>query len=261
LGLQLGRFSCWCPKAIATIKHLPETLQDRCIVIHMHRKTANEKCDRLSLLNAGDLRRKCARFVLDHAPDIARARPAVPEDLNDRAADIWEPLLALADLAGGDWPEKARKAALGLTARAQEDSPIGALLLDIMILLLQPACAQGNGGMNGSAGVRIFSRDLVVALNNCTDRPWMVLRRAKDVTERWLSQQLSPYGIRPRTVWIAGTSAKGYLEGDFKEAFRRYIPKAAVQALLEESRAADREKDKIEARQQAVAPAPILPTA
>ena len=81
------------------------------------------------------LRRKCARFVLDHAEEIGKAQPEIPEDLNDRAADIWEPLLALAELAGGEWPEKARKAALGLTATAQEESPIGALLLDILVLL------------------------------------------------------------------------------------------------------------------------------
>src|SRR5262249_9406292 len=140
--------------------------------------------------------------------EIAKARPAVPEDLNDRAADIWEPLLALADLAGVDWPEKARKAAVGLTSRAQSESPIGALLLDIMIMLVQQACAEGNGWMKARGGARIFSRELVAGLNCCTDRPWMVLRRGKGVTERWLSQQLSPYGIRPRTVWIGETSAK-----------------------------------------------------
>src|SRR5438128_1586019 len=140
-GLQLGRFSCWCPKAIATIKHLPETLGDRCIVIQMQRKTSREKCERLRNLNGAELRRKCARFVLDHAEEIAKAQPQIPEDLNDRAADIWEPLLALAELAGSDWPVKARNAALGLTAVAQEESPIVALLLDLWIMFVQQGCA------------------------------------------------------------------------------------------------------------------------
>src|SRR5437764_353452 len=63
---RLARFSCWCPKVIATIKHLPETLADRCIVIGMQRKTASEKCERLRSLDGTELRRKCARFVKDH---------------------------------------------------------------------------------------------------------------------------------------------------------------------------------------------------
>jgi len=63
------------------------------------------------------------------------------------------------------------------------------------------------------------------------------------VTETWLSQQLRPYGIRPKTIWIGETSAKGYVEEDFTEVFRRYIPKSALQSLIDESKAANREKD------------------
>src|SRR5439155_16392790 len=230
-GLQLGRFSCWCPKVIGTIHHLPETLADRCIVIKMQRKSSREKCELLRTLEGTELRRKCARFVMDHREEIARAQPEFPEDLNDRAADIWEPLLALADLAGGEWPEKARNAALCLTAMAQEESPIAALLLDLMILFVQQRCAEGNEEMKKAGVAKIFSRDLVAGLNQCTDRPWLVLRKGKAVTETWLSQQLRGYGIRPRTIWIGGTSAKGYVEDDFNEVFRRYIPKSAMQSL------------------------------
>ena len=63
------------------------------------------------------------------------------------------------------------------------------------------------------------------------------------MTETWLSQQLRPYGIRPKTIWIGETSAKGYVEEDFTEVFRRYIPKSALQSLIDESKAANREKD------------------
>jgi hypothetical protein len=97
----------------------------------MQRKTEVEECERLKWLNATELKRKCARFVMDHAAEIARAEPKIPQGLKNRAADVWEPLLALADLAGGRWPELAREAARGLTARAQEHSPIGSLLMDL----------------------------------------------------------------------------------------------------------------------------------
>jgi hypothetical protein len=99
-GLRLARFSSWCPKAVAAIGRLPETLADRCIVVRMQRKTVAEKCERLKSLDGETLRRKCARFVLDHAEEIRSAQPSIPEAVNDRAADIWEPLFALADLAG-----------------------------------------------------------------------------------------------------------------------------------------------------------------
>ena len=241
-GLAVGRFSSYCPKAIAMIKHLPEVLADRCVVIKMQRKGGEDKCERVRHLDGVELRRKCARFVQDHAEAIARAQPELPVDLNDRAADIWEPLLALAELAGGDWPEKARSAAVGLTAVAQEESPTGALLLDLIIIFVRQGCAPGNEWMKEHGGVRMFSREIVNELNALPDRPWMVLRRGKEVTERWLSQQLSPYGVRPRTVWIRETCAKGYMEGDLKETFQRYIPKSMARAFRDDQLAAQAAK-------------------
>src|SRR5208282_3908783 len=116
---RLVKFSCWCPKAIARIGRLPHTLADRCIVFGMQRKLPSESCERLRDLEGERLGRQCSRFVRDHAEEIRRARPTLPEGLNDRASDIWEPLILLADLAGGDWPSRARQAAKGLSAGAQ----------------------------------------------------------------------------------------------------------------------------------------------
>jgi putative DNA primase/helicase len=219
---SLARFSSWCPKAIAAIGRLPDTLADRCIIIRMQRKTSHETCERLRNLDATTLRRQCARFVLDHHQAIADATPDLPPGLNDRAADIWEPLLALADLAGAHWPALARQAALGLTASSQDHSPIGSLLLDILFLFVR-----------GSAD-RIFSRDLVEGLSWFTDHPWAQMVKGKKITELWLSQRLRPYGIRPKTIWIGETQAKGYLQDDLAEAFRRYIPKSELEALKAE---------------------------
>ena len=52
------------PKVITTIGRLPETLADRCILIRMQRKTAEERCERLRDFDGAELQRKCARFVL-----------------------------------------------------------------------------------------------------------------------------------------------------------------------------------------------------
>ena len=67
------------------------------------------------------------RFVADHALEIANARPMMPSGLNDREADLWEPLIVIGDLAGGRWRELARQAAVGLTESAREHNPIGSL--------------------------------------------------------------------------------------------------------------------------------------
>jgi len=224
-GLTLMRYTSWCPKAIATIGHLNDILASRCIVIRMHRKLEGEECARLKTMKWEDLRRKCKRFVMDHAQEIANAEPKMPAGLSNRAADIWEPLLALADLAGGRWPELARQAAVGLTTRAQQHSPIGALLLDILLIFVLRKTE------------RVFSRDMVLDLNRNPDRPWAELRRGRAVNETWLAAQLRPYGIAPRTIRIGEEVAKGYLQEEFEETFRRYIPKSELEAFKEELRA------------------------
>ena len=219
----LAFFSCWCPKLISQIGRLPDTLADRCIVIRMQRKTPHEECERLRNLDTMTLRRQCARFVLDHKDAIANARPQIPVTLNDRAADIWEPLLALADLAGGQWPELARQAALSLSNSAHENNPIGPLLLDILLLFISRKTD------------RMFTRDLLEGLNLRLHRPWAETLKGKEVTELWLAQQLRPYGVKPRTLWLDGAQAKGYFREEFTDISQRYISRSELDALADES--------------------------
>jgi Protein of unknown function (DUF3631) len=209
---RLARFSCWCPKAIAAIGQLPETLADRCIRIRMQRKAPGETCERLRNLDPNPLRRQCARFVADSAAAIAAARPSFPEGLNDRTADIWEPLFVLADLAGGPWPGRAREAALDLAVQTEGISPIAELVHSIYISFLVRLTD------------RMFTRDLVRALQlhaeNASHRAWP---RGK-ITDMWLAQQLRPYDVRSRSIRIGNEKGNGYLESDLEEIFRRYIP-------------------------------------
>jgi hypothetical protein len=208
---------------VAAIGRLPDTLADRCIVIRMQRKTSHEECERVRGFDGTEYRRKCVRWVNDNATNIATARPEWPSSLNDRAADIWEPLLALADLAGGEWPGKARKAAEALTKGSNESNPIAALLLDLFIIF--------------AGKDRLFTRDIVSRLNGFQGRPWSEARKGKPVTDVWLAQQLRPYGVRPKNIWIDGVQSKGFLEEDMMEVFRRYLPKSDVEAFLAEAMA------------------------
>jgi len=223
-GSRLVRFSCFCPKAIAAIGRLPETLADRCIVIRMQRKTAAEACERSRSLDVLELKRKCVRFVSDHAEEIANARPDITSGLSDRTVDIWEPLHVLAQLAGGEWPEMARQAMAALAASAQERNPIGSLFLDILLCFTE------------AKADRLFSRTLAAGLDRFVERPWAELRKGKEITGPLLGRVLRPYGVRSRTIWIGNEAAKGYLMEDFEDAFKRYIPRSEWEALKAEWR-------------------------
>jgi putative DNA primase/helicase len=136
----------------------------------------------------------------------------MPKALHDRASDNWRALIAIADVAGGDWPEIARKAAKDLTP-TEDESSIGTLLLaDIREILIE----RGNPE-------RISSADLCEALLALPDRPWPEITRGKPLNTNTLSRRLRPFQIRPTQLRIGDTNVKGYAREDFTEAFERYI--------------------------------------
>jgi hypothetical protein len=134
--LQPRRFSTWAPIAFATIGRLPNTVEDRSITIPLRRRRPDEKVDRLRrnhVEHLHDVASRAARFAFDHSVEIAARDPDIPDQLHDRAADNWRPLLAIADAAGGEWPERARAAAITLSAdsAADQDSMRTMLLDDV----------------------------------------------------------------------------------------------------------------------------------
>ena len=108
-------FSTWAPVALAAIGHLPDTIEDRSIIVPMVRRKKEEKTPRMTRKVEAALQyanRFLARWAADNKERLVDADPLIPEALNDRAMDNWRPLLAIADAVGGTWPERARNAAL-----------------------------------------------------------------------------------------------------------------------------------------------------
>jgi putative DNA primase/helicase len=211
------RFSTWGPKAIALIGSLPDTLTDRSIVVELQRKHASERVEKLR--HAGDLdplARRCLRFANDHREKIRRARPSIPEELHDRAGDNWEPLLAIADAAGGDWPTKARKAASVLSGATPDgDSTKVELLRDVRTLLANRLAGRQAVG----------SAELVDALVEDKAGRWAEFSHGRPLTQRQLARLLRPFGIVPGTVRLGeGSTPKGYRFEAFADAFARYLP-------------------------------------
>src|SRR5262249_8331051 len=177
--LTTKRFSTWAPKAIALIKALPETLADRSVILRLMRKPKAAKVERLRKRDSIEfkrLRSRAARWVSDHSLKLIDADPPVPDALHDRAADNWRPLLAIADLAGGDWPALARKAACDLSG-VEEDGSLGVLLL-----------ADVREAFGTDKVMR--SSDLIAKLTADPEGPWAEDSTGKPLTQPHLARKL-----------------------------------------------------------------------
>jgi putative DNA primase/helicase len=212
------KFSTWAPKAVAAIGKLAATLVDRSIVISMRRRKSSEQVAKLRARDTEafeTLRRKAARWSTDNLERLREARPQIPDTLDDRQSDNWEPLLAIADLAGGDWPTKARTAALRLSADAEIDAETAKamLLSDIRDIFA------------ASTLDAITSKHLVAALLEDEIKPWVAYGKSqRPITERQVSSLLREFKVYPRTIRMGETTAKGYLRSSFAEAFEAYLP-------------------------------------
>lgn len=222
---QPRRFATWCPMAIAAIGRLSETLMDRSIVIEMRRRRANEKVKRLRIDRTPDLNElaaKAARWTADNLEGMTNADPDVPAALNDRAADNWRPLLAIADAAGGEWSTTARQAALALAGEQEDDS--------IDVLLLQDIRAI----FDDRGSDRLPSNDLADALVALQGRPWSDWKRGKPLTANALSRLLKPFSIVPGSIRVGAGSKdtpKGYKREQFADAWSRYASAPADKAI------------------------------
>ena len=178
-------------------------------------------------LNLTDLRRRAVRWAADAGPALLASDPLVPEELHDRAADNWRPLLAIADLVGGDWPSRARSAAIAFAlADADEDSIAVLLLGDIRTVFAHVASvvAREKGDRFTPDHVRIPSDALVLRLAQLEDRPWAEWGKVrKPITKVQLARLLAPFDIKPMNLKIDHVVLKGYKLAQFEDTFSRYL--------------------------------------
>jgi uncharacterized protein DUF3631 len=208
----LEPFEVFCPKALAGIGRLPETVADRSIVIELKRKARSERVERFRIREiekaAEPLRARVAEWAAAHIDVLTDARPELPDLLDDRAQDGWEPLLAI-----------ARHAALALSAgeaARDEDESFGVRLLANVRSIFDTD--------------RITTADLIDALSADEEAPWGDWRGSgRPISPRVLGSLLSPYGIRSRSIRLdSGKTPKGYLREQFEDAWNRYLPPAGA---------------------------------
>jgi hypothetical protein len=223
-------FSTYCPKAFALIGKLPDTVSDRSIPITMKRKPPLTKVERWRSGRSWPE----AQELVDHLGRWAQGTECfddevpLPDELDDRAQDIWEILLQIADEAGDEWPGRARKAALILSAgREDDDDSLGVRLLADIHAVLR------------TKGVdHISSTQLVSALKNIEEATWAELD-GKALTPNKMAALLRPFDIRPTTYRMGADKkpTKGYARSDFDDAWSRYTPSLSGNTVTESSQA------------------------
>lgn len=212
---DLVDFAIYGPKILAGIGELPETVRDRAIVIAMVRKGAGDPIERLRMRDAHALGRPIGDALaglLADIDDLTLPSGSLPDELDDRAQDGWEPLLAIARLADGNWPERARAAALALSSGRDDpdDESLG------IVLLRDIRTALGDEP-------RLTTAQLIERLCAIELAPWNDMY-GKPITGRKLSRLLRPFGIRPHRDRIGSV----YAAGQFADAWLRYLPREAA---------------------------------
>ncbi|MFD0166924.1 DUF3631 domain-containing protein [Streptomyces decoyicus] len=213
------KFATFAMAAIAGIGDLPDTVMDRSVVIRMRRRAEGEKVrpfrSRRDIPALHEIRDRIHAWARPLLEEAANLEPVMP--VEDRAADTWEPLVIVADLAGGRWPRLARVACVRMVTAevaAEEDHPSGArILADIRRVFFAQREVDS-----------LSTGDLLHHLRQDPEAPWA--ERGRDgLTARELSRMLRDFDIRPGNVRMAdGRQLKGYMRNKFLDAWRRYCP-------------------------------------
>lgn len=206
-------FSTYSACAIALIGKLPPTLADRSVSIELRRRRSDEpietfRFDRVEHLD--ELARKAMRWAQDNEGAVRDRDPDIPAGVHNRVADNWRPLLAIADVVGGEWGERARRA---IGASVSSEQSIRTLLLgDIRAIF-------SERGLD-----RMASAELVDALVAIEGRPWAEWGKSgKPITANGLARMLAPFAIVPDTMRLGDRTPKGYHLAHFDDVFSRYL--------------------------------------
>ena len=213
------QFSTFTPMCMAGIgaKSIPDTIQDRSLMVELRRKKLDDIVTRLPVDfkdECLDIRRKIKRWGDDNFDNLKNHHPEnIPSIANDRMEDNWIPLLTIADCISDTWSHKAREAMLSLNQLRDDDDSVSIeLLKDIRIL------------WQSTDGDRMYSEKLVERLIDLKDRPWCEWRHGYPMTQNSLARLLKPFKIKSKDLRIGTLKPrKGYERKSFNDSFTRYL--------------------------------------
>jgi hypothetical protein len=211
---RVEKISTFAMAALAGIGQMPDTIEDRAVVIRMRRRAPGESVSPYRHRRDGPALHQVANdlnvWLRGNLVVLERAEPVMP--LEDRAADTWEPLIAVADLAGGDWPDRARRAAELLTAERDGNS----VSSDRIRLLTD--CRAAFGRLDAlPTGV------LIDRLKADPEAPWAEYG-GTGLNAMNLGKLLREYDITSGNIRFPAPTGqvKGYQRADFADAWQRY---------------------------------------
>ena len=213
--VETEEISSYAAVALAGLGWLPDTILSRSIIIRMRRRAPDEKIEsfrrRVHAPVGETLRRKLAGWAVTVLDEATEARPQMPVSVEDRAADVWEALLAIADIAGGKWPERARLAAVALVQVSLDVEPSLnlRLLADLRTVF--------------GADEALHTKTILAELCGLESAPWNDIK-GKPLTDNQLARRLRNYDVKSKDVRIGSVVLKGYRRADLHDVWRRYLP-------------------------------------
>jgi Protein of unknown function (DUF3631) len=205
--------------ALAGLGWLPDTILSRSVIIRMRRRHQGERVEqfrrRIHGAQGHDIYNAVDMWARANASSIAW--PDLPPEIQDRDADVWEPLIAVADAVGGDWPARTRAAAVALVAESKDREPsLG------MRLLADVRTAFGDAD-------EMTSKAILAALHAMEEAPWKDIK-GKPLDERGLANRLRQYGVKSKVIRIGNATPRGYTRADLYDAWVRYLPPIAAKS-------------------------------
>jgi hypothetical protein len=216
--VETEEISSYSAVALAGLGWLPDTILSRSVIIRMRRRAPDETIEafrrRVHAPQGEALCRRLAGWAAAILDEATKARPDMPAGVEDRNADMWEPLLAVADIAGADWPKLAREAAKALVAVAREIEPS----LNIRLLAdLRTVFGDEE---------QLITKKILAELYLLEDAPWKDLK-GKPLSDNQLARRLRQYGVKSKNLRIGDAVPKGYDRADLHDVWRRYLPPLA----------------------------------
>ena len=226
---EVHEFPVFAATALAGLGYLPDTIMTRSIVIKMRRRLYREKIEpyRVRDHEAEGLRirDKVAEWAETVMSEVGNARPNLPDGITDRLADVWEPIIAVADEAGGHWPKTARLACEELAgASKNENESLRIRLLrdlkDIFSTETALPTATILKRLTGSEAIGIDLDGDPILLS--ADAPWSNLR-GEPLDPKGLANFLKHFEIRSKKIKFDGHALQGYSRVDLEDAWDRYV--------------------------------------
>jgi len=212
---------------LAGIGSLPDTIEDRSVIITLQRKAGHEKVAKYRLRRDKPFVKSVGERLHDviapYADKIADAEPEMPSGLNDRAEDVWEALIAVADHAGGAWPDRARRAARAIAGDAEVDGAESQRLLADLLDVFTVWADAGGERVRYDLREALHTKTILIELYKLPESLWAD-HHGKPLTDRGMANLLKDYKIKSRDVKLDGTNLKGYRREDLHDAWQRYLP-------------------------------------